>query len=387
MTRLLPVSATLFVVGGLLFGLLGLRNLAILAQIGVSPRTPAGASGAGPPPPTLTAADRRPAPTVDAASRPTASTPVVAAGVPWSFLYVISGDIWEISLGEATQLTQNGQLGQPALGDSGLGFIERQRNTSDLWLAAPGGPPEPITRDASTIISQNRWASQPVFLPGRQRAYILGDFNKTTTGVGDLAVWELSLADGAVVQITRPPGYGGGDQDVTVNPHNPQQIIFTRYGYAGNQLVEQLQWLDVAGDTAVPLTQADQPARQASYSPDGTKVAFVQGGDGSHENLYVGSLTVTRGQPQLDGVREVATGVIANPVWTPDGNGLAYIALTNEQFQLWFVDIRRAGDGTEAFGQPRQITTGASVDATSRPVNLTRAQADEVRQWLAPLRP
>jgi Tol biopolymer transport system component len=170
---------------------------------------------------------------------------------------------------------------------------------------------------------------------------------------------------------------------VTVNPAEPGQIIFTRYTYDGEQLVEQLQWLDVSVDTPVALTTPDQAARQASYSPDAKEIAFVQRGPGSHEDLYLADLQVSNGHAELVEPRQVVSGVIANPVWSVDGNALGYLALTGDGFQLWSVDIQRDADGAESFGDPRQVTSGPSLDATSRPVSLTRDQADEVRQWLA----
>src|SRR5262249_3005927 len=153
--------------------------------------------------------------------------------------------------------------------------------------------------------------------------------------------------------------------DVTVDPQDARQIIFTRYAYVGSQLVERLQWLDVSNDRLVALTGPDHSARQASYSPDAREIAFVQRGSGSQEDLYVASLDTADGHATLVDPRAVATGMIANPVWTPDGSTLAYVALTANGFQLWSVDVQRDAGGAETFGPPRQITRGSSVDATS----------------------
>ena len=65
---------------------------------------------------------------------------------------------------------------------------------------------------------------------------------------------------------------------------------------------------------------------------------------------------------------EVATGMIANPVRTPDGSTLACVALTANGFQLWSVDVQREASGAETFGVQRQITRGTSVDGTSPPM-------------------
>ena len=132
------------------------------------------------------------------------------------------------------------------------------------------------------------------------------------------------------------------------------------------------------------LTGSDQSARQASYSPDGGEIAFVQRGSGSQDDLYVARLDTAERRATLVDPREVATGMIANPVWTPDGSTLAYVALTANGFQLWSVDVQRDAAGAETFGAPRQITRGPSVDATSRPIFLTLQQVEEIQQWLPP---
>ena len=386
MQRLLPVAYALFVAGGLLSGTLAINQLATFADARDNrlPQDPSAIVDATPAPPAQSF------PTsllVDIAAHVAqAPTPVAEnakAAERWSLLYVVDGDLWETTADGPLQLTRDGRIGQPAVGDDALAFVERSRNASDIWLASADGPPRLITRDGAPTVSQNHWATQPVFLPGRQRLYALGDFNKSSTGVGDLAVWELGFDVKPPVQITRPSSYAGGDQDVSVDPEDPRQVVFTRYAYAGSQLVEQLQWLDVSTDRLVALTSPDQPSRQASYSPDATELAFVQRTDGGPEELYVAHIQLADGRPQLDEPQPAVTGVIGNPVWCPDASSLIYVGIAGDQFQVWLVGVQRDPDGTETFDKPRQMTTGPGVDASSRPVCMTPELANQVRQWLA----
>jgi hypothetical protein len=386
-SHLRSTALAAFIAGGLLSGTLGLNRLAEFTQPQAAAAAPTPAPAAAQPTPFVAQ------PLVSRAGTPTPTPRAVAAATPTpetedpnrpSWLYVVDGNIWVAGGSTPRQLTGDGSVGQPALGDDRLAFVERTRNASEVWLASGDGPPRLITRTSAQTASQSHWASQPVFVPGRQRLYVVGDFNKASTGPGDLAVWEVSLDQAAPIQITSPPAYSGGDQDVTVDPQDARQVIFTRYAYVGSQLVEQLQWLDVANDKLVALTGPDQSARQASYSPDAREVAFVQQGAGSQQNLYVADVDTSDGPTKLVDPRAVATGMIANPVWTPDGAALGYLALTANGFQLWSVDVQRDASGAETFGTPRQLTNGASVDATSRPIFLTLQQVDAVRQWLPP---
>jgi hypothetical protein len=383
--HLRSTALAVFIAGGLLSGTLGLNRLAGLT---------AAQTAAAPAPTLAPAAPTQPTPAATQAlvPRPGAPTPAPrSAATPTpetedpnrpSWLYVLDGNVWVAGGNTPQQLTGDGSVGQPALGDEGLAFVEHTRNASEVWLASSDGPPRLITRTSAPSASESHWASQPTFVPGRQRLFVVGDFNKASTGPGDLAVWEVGLDQAQPVQITSPPAYSGGDQDVTVNPLDARQIIFTRYAYVGEQLAEQLQWLDVSNDKLVALTSSDQSARQASFSPDAREVAFVQQGSGAQEDLYVAALDTSSGHAQLVDARQVATGMVANPVWTSDGNTLGYVALTANGFQLWSVDVERDASGAETFGTPRQLTSGPSIDATSRPIFVTLQQVDEIRQWL-----
>jgi hypothetical protein len=308
------------------------------------------------------------------------SSPTTASSAAKWLLFAAKGDLWETNGERTKQLTHNGHLSQPSLVDDALVYVERQKNYSDLWFVQAGAAPRRLTHGASPDVSANHWVAQPVLLPDSRGIDVLSDQNKDTTGVGDLAIWQLDLATESLRQMTHPPPYTGGDQDVAIDPHEPGTIVFTRYIYAANgQLIEQLTWLEAGSDQTVALTTPDHPARQASFAPDGTGLAFVQT-DGQVDGLYVGRLETD--PPRLLDVQQVATGTNAQPVWSPDGNALAYVALTNHQFDLWVRSISRGTNGTFTLGAPHQLTKGQEVDPESRPVWLTDAIAADLPHWL-----
>ena len=387
MRRVLPLGFALFVAGGLLSGFIGLNNLSFAMDQRPSPAAPSTAGASFVPPPESTP---RASPTPSATVSPVVNTVRVSvlpsaleSGSGWSFLYVIDGNLWVSDGGTQVQLTQGAQISYPTVRDDALAFVERQRNASDIWLATADVPLRPITRNASAIVSQNHWATQLVFVPGRQQMYVLGDFNKDSTGPGNLAIWQLSFQENSVVQITRPPDYAGGDQDITVNPEDPHQIVFTRYAYNSTRLIEQLEWTDVTTNSTVALSQPETPSRQAAYSPDGTSIAFVQVGQGTAQDLWVAQVELASDGPRLKDARLAVSGMVANPVWSPDGSELAYVSLANDRFQVSSVSVTRDPvAGILSFGQPRQVTNGAGVDANSRPVYMTREQSARVRDWL-----
>jgi hypothetical protein len=320
------------------------------------------------------------APPTALAASPTAS-PSNATLSAWWLLYAAHGDLWETNGAQTIQLTHEGHFSQPDFDGKSLVYVEREKDYSDLWLARANLAPRRVTDDASADAAASHWVAQPTLLPGGRAVDVLSDQNKATTGDGDLAIWQLDLPSGSPRQISHPPAYTGGDQDVAVNPSDPGTIVFTRYLYDENgQLSEGLVWLPADSDQTVALTTPDHPSRQASFAPDGGSLAYVQT-NGHADNLYVGRVETTP-QPRLVDARQVATGTIAMPVWAPDGGALAYVALTNRRFQLWTCSVTRAADGTASFGAPRQITNGDGVDAASRPVWLSSTTAASLPTWL-----
>ena len=212
MARLAPVAFALFVTGGLLSGMLGISNLAQFADTrDVPPDTSTRASELVPTPIAVRAAfpmsvlDQLPSDPVAGRAMAAANAGDAHVAGRWSLLYVADGDLWLATAGATLELTHDGHVGQPALGEGALAFVERSRDASDIWLASADEGPHPVTHDAASNVSQNHWATQPVFVPGRPRLYAIADFDKASTGIGDLAVWEVSLEPGLPIQITRAP--------------------------------------------------------------------------------------------------------------------------------------------------------------------------------------
>ena len=126
-------ALAVFIAGGLLTGTLGLNRLAEVAP---------SASGAAPTPTTAVApAPATPGPAQPVPPRPVTSTPVpqaATAATPTpepvdpnrpSWLYVVDGNIWVAGGKAPEQLTTDGGVNQPTLGDGGLAFVERDRKS------------------------------------------------------------------------------------------------------------------------------------------------------------------------------------------------------------------------------------------------------------------
>lgn len=110
---------------------------------------------------------------------------------------------------------------------------------------------------------------------------------------------------------------------------------------------------DLIRGTVTPLTH-DKDAQAPVWSPDGTKVAFV---NGKH------SLSVARGDEpgSPETVLPGDPSVPANPMaWSPDGKWLLFLRQA-PGYQLWV----KAMDGSTA--EPRMVSDSVSIDGDFSP--------------------
>ena len=118
-------------------------------------------------------------------------------------------------------------------------------------------------------------------------------------------------------------------------------IIYTKYSYDSNaNRVGQLWFTNRAGTAGKALTTQAANCSQPSLSPDGHNVAMI-----CNYGKQVSYLTIATWNGSALGPLQtvISDQLVAQPIWAPDGSGIAYLAPGGPAapFQLWWLPRAR----------------------------------------------
>ena len=113
--------------------------------------------------------------------------------------------------------------------------------------------------------------------------------------------------------------------------------MYTKYIYDENgNRTSQLWFTNRAGASGKALTPASASCLQPSLSPDGHSIAMI-----CTYQKQVSNLTIASWNGSSLGALQTLIGdqIVAQPAWSPDGTGIAYLAPGGPAapFQLWWL--------------------------------------------------
>jgi WD40-like Beta Propeller Repeat len=275
-------------------------------------------------------------------TKPTAATPRAQAfSLPGTIYIAQDGALYSLAAGRFHQLTPEQGWMQPSLApDGNLLAVKRDRFYSDVYVLSPFG--NVIRRVTNNVkptrfsdISANHWSFYPRLSADGKTLWMAYDRPKYGYDVV-LSIWAMP-ASGTISQgklWTDAADYAGGDvQPIPVRGG----IIYTHYDYGPDlKLVGRLWFTSRAYSAGRPLTDPSEDCRNPSVSPDGTQVAMIC----THEK-QLSYLTIASWNGSSLGPRTtlISDQMVAQPVWAPDGSGIAYLApsVGSGPFQLWFL--------------------------------------------------
>ncbi|MDQ6711315.1 MAG: hypothetical protein M3Z11_12280 [Candidatus Dormibacteraeota bacterium] len=302
--------------------------------------------------------------------------PVKRFAVPGRLYATRGRALYRFSGYNVTRLLAGAQVKDPAVTLDGarLAYARIQGQSSTIEVGASDGTGAAAITAASAPEGA-LWAFAPAFsLDGRRLAYLTDRGKKPSSPQdlqpNDFGIWQAELVSHRSAQLVIPTGYTGGDSDPTFRPGASDQLVYTAYAYDGFplQTVARLTWMSTQTGRSIFLSPTLARNLEPSLSPDGKSLAFIRGGP-EGDDLYVAPLSATyTAEPHpypTDTATLLQAGMVAQPVWAPDGSALAFLMLVNGSFDLYLLPISTEGS-IRATGPSVAITKGSYFDADSR---------------------
>ena len=278
--------------------------------------------------------------------KPTEPTPKPRAFVLPGTIYLSqSGAIYSLSAGRFHQLTPEGGWTQPSLFPDGSNLLV-VKNTglySDVYVMNrfgtmlrqvtdnSGGP-----RNNHTIYMH--WSFYPRLSPDQGTLWMSYDEPKYEYDTG-FSIWAMPFnATIRQAKLWSISGYYTGG-DVQPIPVPFGGVIYTRYTYpADGKLTGQLWYINRANTYGKALTTEDEDCRSPALSPDLTQIAMICTNKRQISYLTIASISGPNLGPRKNVILDQ---MVAQPIWAPDGSGIAYLAPDLNSpagnFQLWFL--------------------------------------------------
>jgi Tol biopolymer transport system component len=296
--------------------------------------------------------------------------------VPGRLYATKSRALYRFSGTQLTRLRFGSQVKDPAVTSAGdrIAVAQLQDQSSTIVVTDPYGQDRQILTPSSAA-EGSLWAFAPRFDSDGHRIVYLTDRGKQPSSPqnlqpNDLGVWSYDLATGQSRRLVQPFGYTGGDSDPSYRPGVQDQLVYTTYLYGGAppEPVARLTWMSLTTGATVYLSPDTGRNFEPALSPDGRFVAFIRAGAGS-DDLYVMPLAPTyarevRPYPTESAVL-IQSGIVSQPVWSPDGKAIAFLMLTKGSFDLFIVPVSTTAT-VQASGPAQAVTHGSFLDADSR---------------------
>jgi Tol biopolymer transport system component len=323
---------------------------------------------------------------------PTKVAPAPPASLLSGTLYLAQGGaLYSLSGGAFHELTPAAGWTQPSLNPAGTSLLAVKRDTfySNVYqVGLDGIIGAQLTNNAAPRYNSdpgaNHWAFYPRYAPDERTFFISYDSAKQLDYEVDSAIWAVPVG-GTVGQgrrWTSPNYYTGGD--IQPLPLPGGGLIYVKYDLDDDgKMASQIMLTTRQLSPGKALTTAADDCSQPALSPDGTMLAMICSHKKQESQLVLAPFD---GSSLGDLKVVVGDHLVAEPAWSPDGKGIAFLApaVAGQLFQLWWLPkaayappppspspspARSASPARK--GKPTPTPTATPTPAPTKPIQIT----------------
>lgn len=284
-------------------------------------------------------------------------------------LFAQDGDIYVWTDGQSTQVIDSGNASMPDWSFDGrqFVFVRTGDGYSDLWVAnADGSNQRQLTFDKPDIqvgteayVCYAAWALDPVWSPVDDTIAFVSDRGSSCPQARPNYLWLMPGLGVTPQQVYASTLNGDNVEHPSFSPDG-SEIVFAQRVTGDNMLQRwtQLWIVELATGRLIPLVQGEQAAYAPVWSPDGEWIAFIQR-DGTANDLWI--VPATGGEP----VRLTNLGDVTAPAWSPDGTAIAFLRADGLGFKAVYVPFSVDAQGVPTAGKAQDLFSADNIDAAS----------------------